>query len=95
MKFLPTKYRDLQSDWFGKRGISWHVSVVARKVDEKLQSRAFVHMIESCLQDTSAVVRIHEHTLRTLKTEHPEITLCLPPPGQCWMLSQFSVVGNM
>ena len=74
MKFLPTKYRESQSDWFGKRGISWHISVVARKVDSKLQSQAFVHIIESCLQDTSAVVRILEHTLRTLKHEHPEIT---------------------
>ena len=74
MKFLPTKYRELQSDWFGKRGLSWHVSVVARKVDRKLQSQAFVHIIENYLQDTSAVVRILEHTLRTLKTEYPEIT---------------------
>ena len=29
MKFLPLKYR--KSDWFGKRGISWHISVVAWK----------------------------------------------------------------
>ena len=74
MKFLPTRYRESQSDWFGKRGLSWHISVVARKVDGKLQSQIFVHIIENCLQDTSAVVRILEHTLRTLKTEHPEIT---------------------
>lgn len=74
MKCLPTKYRESQSAWFGKRGLSWHISVVARKVDGKLQSQAFVHIIENCLQDTSAVVRILEHTLRTLNTEHPEIT---------------------
>ena len=74
MKFLPTRYRESQSDWFGKRDFSWHISVVARKVDGKLQSQAFVYIIENCLQDTSAVVRILEHTLHTLKTEHPEIT---------------------
>ena len=33
-----------------------------------------MHIIENCLQDTSAVVRILGHTLRTLKTEYPEIT---------------------
>ena len=74
MKFLPTKYRESQANWFGKRGLSWHISVVARKVNAKLQSQTFVHIIENCSQDTSAVVRILEHTLRTLKTEHPEIT---------------------
>ena len=73
-KFLPTKYRESQADWFGKRGLSWHISVVERKVNAKLQSQTFVHIIENCSQDTSAVVRILEHTLRTLKTEHPEIT---------------------
>lgn len=24
MKFLPRKFRESQSDWFGKRGIPWH-----------------------------------------------------------------------
>ena len=28
MKFLQLKYREKQSDWFGKRGLSWHISTV-------------------------------------------------------------------
>jgi hypothetical protein len=27
MKFLPMSFREKQSDWFGQKGISWHVSV--------------------------------------------------------------------
>ena len=27
MKFLPRKYRESQANWFGKRGISWHIAV--------------------------------------------------------------------
>ena len=26
MKFLQLRHREKQSDWYGKRGISWHVS---------------------------------------------------------------------
>ena len=36
MKFLPLKYRETQCDWFGKQGISWHISVVAQKREGKL-----------------------------------------------------------
>jgi len=74
MKFLPQKYRESQSDWFGKRGISWHISVVARKKEGKLQSQSFVHIAENCNQDSFAVVRIMEHILSTLKMENPELT---------------------
>lgn len=31
MKFLPRKFREGQTDWFGKRGINWHVAVTLSK----------------------------------------------------------------
>jgi len=36
MKFLPQEYRETQAYWFAKRGIAWHISVVARKIADKL-----------------------------------------------------------
>ena len=74
MKFLLPKYRETQSDWFGKRGISWHISVVVRKKGGKLQAQAFVHIVENCNQDRHVVVLIIEHVLRMLKNEHPELS---------------------
>lgn len=73
MKFLPLKYRENQSDWYGKRGISWHISVIARKMRGLLESQSFVHIVENTSQDSSVVVRIIEHTLRSLKEENPRI----------------------
>lgn len=74
MKFLPQKYRETQTDWFGKRGISWHLSVVVRRLtDGKLQHQAFVHIVENCSQDTSVVIPIMQHTLKELKTGNPNI----------------------
>ena len=73
MKFLPEKYRESQSNWFGKRGISWHISVVYRRVAGVLQWQGFIHVIQSCSQDSYAVVPIVQHVLKTVKQEHSEI----------------------
>ena len=69
MKFLPVNYRESQSDLFGKRGISWHISVT-RKVNGRFESQSFVHIVENTSQDSSVVVCIIEHTLRSLKKEN-------------------------
>ena len=73
MKFIPAQYREAQSHFFGKRGISWHVSVCLRKVSGNLESQTFIHIIQSGLQDSTAVVLIMDHVLRLLKKQHPEI----------------------
>lgn len=73
MKFLPRKYRESQSDWFGKRGISWHISIVVRRRADQFESQGFVHIVQNCTQGSSAVVSIMAYILRTLKSEHPEI----------------------
>ncbi len=74
MKFLPQKYRESQTDWFGKRGISWHISVVYRRIEGELQWQGLIHVIQSCNQGSSAVVAIMHHVLATLRSEHPEIS---------------------
>ena len=33
MKFLPASFREIQRDWFGKKGKSWHVTVAVTKSD--------------------------------------------------------------
>ena len=37
MKYLPRKYRESQTDWFGKRGIQWHLTVATRREGGELQ----------------------------------------------------------
>lgn len=73
MKFLPQLYRESQQDWFGKRGISWHIAVVFRRMNGELQSQAFIHIIQSCSQESIAVVFMMQHVLNILKSQHPEV----------------------
>ena len=73
MKFLPQRYREAQSDLFGKCGISWHISVVVRRVDGQLKTQTFIHLLRSSNQGRATVVWLLDHVLRTLTTDHPEI----------------------
>ena len=73
MKWLPQRYRETQADWFGKKGISWHVSVAVPRLAGQLEQETFVHILEESSQDADAVVRDLQHTLRSLNVEHPEI----------------------
>ena len=59
MKFMPRKFRESQSDWFGKRGIPWHISVAMRNnANNQTEMLTFVHSFESCTQDSSTVLAI-------------------------------------
>ena len=73
MKSLPQRYRESQTEWFDKHGLSWHISVVYRRIEGELQWQGFIHVIQSCSQGSSAVAAIMHHVLATLKREHPEV----------------------
>ena len=74
MKFLPQLFWESQQDWFAKRGISWHIAVVFRRLNSEIQRQGFVHIVQSCSQDSTAVVLMIQYVLKTLKTECPEVT---------------------
>ena len=71
MKFLPRKYRESQTNWFGKRGIPWHISVAFRKVTNILQMLTFAHIFQSCSQDSCAVLAVMSDVIRQLKITMP------------------------
>ena len=71
MKYLPRKYRESQTDWFGKRGIPWHISVAFRKLDEQIELLTFCHIFKSCTQDSSAVLAVMANVIEQLKSTMP------------------------
>ena len=72
MKFLPRKYRESQSAWFGNRGISWHIAVAMTKRG-LLEIMTFVHVFQSCSQDSHTVLAIITDAVGQPKAERPEI----------------------
>lgn len=74
MKFLPQKFREAQSDWFAKRGISWHLAVAMRRVDDTIQMLTFTHIFEKCNQVSETVLAIIDDVFHQLKSSVPEIT---------------------
>jgi hypothetical protein len=45
MKFLPLSFREKQSEWFGQKGLNWHVCVCIFKDDESNLKVICLHMI--------------------------------------------------
>ena len=61
MKYLPRKFRESQTEWYGKRGIPWHTAVaMIRGTGGEMEMMSFVHLFESCNQDSCAVLAIVE-----------------------------------
>lgn len=57
MKWLPTKYREAQSDFFGKRGLPWHITYVIR-----VKAGSFSHSSSSSATSFSSDDnRVFEH----------------------------------
>ncbi|CAC5416082.1 unnamed protein product [Mytilus coruscus] len=75
MKFLPMRYREKQTDWFGQRGKHWHVSVcIYRDESGEIGHRTFTHVLENVKQDWFAVASLLEHVLQTGKIQLPQVT---------------------
>ena len=73
MKYLPRKYRKSQTDWFAKRGISWHISVAFRKVSNQLEMLTLVHILQSCTQDYCTVMAVMADGIKQLKNTMPNL----------------------
>ena len=47
MEFLLLKYRETMCEFFGKRGLSWHISAVVTKKDSRIVVECFVQFLHS------------------------------------------------
>ena len=65
-KFKQLRCREKQSDWYGKRGLSWHISMTICSEPEKAGS------LDSLIN--FAVCSGAEHTLQKIKGQEPHVS---------------------
>ena len=100
IKFLPRKFRESQCDWFSKRGIPWHITVVllVTRPNESspFEKLTFVHVFESCPQDSVAVAGVLGDVLVTLKEHRPELekVYCKQDNAGCYHFGSTTVGGK-
>lgn len=76
MKFLPRKFRESQAQWFGKRGLSWHITecvLVDNTTQADYHSLTYVHIFDQCSQDNQTVLSILQHILQHLSSTYPHL----------------------
>ena len=75
MKFLPRKYCESQSDWFTKRGLSWHITVALRHMrpDQDFEMMTFAPVFQSSNQDTPTVQAIMSDVIGKVKKVMPSL----------------------
>jgi hypothetical protein len=84
MKWVEAKYREKQSEWYGKKGLPWHLTSAIRrqrtdatlsKADpvKKFEHRTLCHVFDQCKQDALSVVSILEDVLKRLKANDHQL----------------------
>ena len=67
MKFIPISYRESQEQFFGKRGISWHVTCIVFSDEEKKKTSTFIHLFDNTSQDAFSVLNIIDSIMNNIK----------------------------
>ncbi|VDI65820.1 Hypothetical predicted protein [Mytilus galloprovincialis] len=83
MKYIPQTFRETQSEWFGKQGISWHMicALVCRPQaegdenddDKNFDIYSMVHIVEEQKQGWHIVSQIFSSAFKILKSINPHL----------------------
>ena len=74
MRFLASKSRDVSTEFYGKRGLSWSVTVAYVKQGDDYLARYYHHLQDQGNQNSETTAAILEDTLKRIKKEKPSIT---------------------
>uniref|UniRef100_A0A7E4V202 C2H2-type domain-containing protein n=1 Tax=Panagrellus redivivus TaxID=6233 RepID=A0A7E4V202_PANRE len=65
-KLLPMKFRETQRDYYGKKGMSYHISHVLSNISGSAVEHVFVHILDDTKQDAASIIAIVVDVLRNV-----------------------------
>ena len=82
MKWIGSKFREAQSFWYSKAGISWHISLFERMVQEKevwkKKSDVIVSVVENgAPQDANTTLAILKSNLLVYSKSNPDVAAAI------------------
>ena len=72
-KSLPTKYRQGQKEYFGKKGMSLHVDILCIKKDNVFVKKGYFTAIYPCEQGLSDLICLAVVVLDKMKVDFPSL----------------------
>ena len=72
-KILPSKYRENQCEYFGKKGMSLNVDVLFTHSND-LMKHTYFTALTTCDQDVSETLCVSDHVLKQVRADFPNIT---------------------
>lgn len=73
MKFLPQRFREGMRLWFGKKGLSNHVTVCQFLKNSHMFKRTYMTLLNDSDQGMLDTVAVTEHVLQQLRIDEPQI----------------------
>lgn len=75
MKFIPMQYRESQSNWFGKRGLSWHITVGTFRNGKAMEvnTHTIIHIFDAATQDAHTSNAILKNSLMNFQEMNPSL----------------------
>jgi hypothetical protein len=72
-KILPQSFREKQSDYFGKKGMSLHIDTFYSKKDDSLIKQVYYTAIFRCDQDMSATLSVADHVIKQFHKDYANV----------------------
>lgn len=73
MKFLPVRFREGQFEWFGKKGMSIHMTVVQFVVNGSICTKSYMVTLNNSDQGSGDTLCLSKLTLEELKNDAPQV----------------------